>query len=200
LVPPKPVRSTQAAHPQGYCPRDSSRIGAASLRLNVSERCAHPMAEREKGATVMGSIQFKSLRRYLFCGLTLLVLVRLACAADAPPNLSPSEQFPVLGSRLRKRSGKSSLSGKSLPAVRPWDVNRRATPANISCTAPETGSFGPAGACSPRRRRWTVPATYSKASRCRTGIRSIRRLQLRASKREGSIFLRCSRKTLDLCG
>ena len=94
LVPPKPVRITQAGHPQGYCPGDSSRIGAASLRLNVSERCAHPMAEREKGATVMGSIQFKSLRRYLFGGLTLLVLVRLASAADAQPNLSPSEQYP----------------------------------------------------------------------------------------------------------
>jgi hypothetical protein len=42
----------------------------------------------------MGSIQFKSLRRYFFCGLTLLVLVRLARAADAPPNLSPSAQYP----------------------------------------------------------------------------------------------------------
>ena len=52
------------------------------------------MAEREKGATVMGSIQFKALRRYLFCGLTLLVFVRLASAADAQPNLSPSEQYP----------------------------------------------------------------------------------------------------------
>ena len=52
------------------------------------------MAEREKGATVMRSIQLKSLRRYLFCGLTPLVLARSASAADAQPNLSLSEQYP----------------------------------------------------------------------------------------------------------
>src|SRR5258708_40264919 len=60
----------------------------------------------------------------------------------------------------------------SLPAVRQCDVNRRATPANIFCTAHGTRSFGQAGAYNPRRTRFAAPASFSKVSHCRTAIKS----------------------------
>ena len=67
--------------------------------------------------------------------------------------------------------GTSSISTKSLPAVRSWDVNRRAIRANISCTAHGTRSFGQAGAYNSRRKRFAVPADFSKVSHCRTAIK-----------------------------
>jgi len=82
--------------------------------------------------------------------------------------------FPVPGSRLRKRSGTSSFSTGSPPAVRPRDVNRRAAPANISCTARRTRSFGRVGAYNPRRSRFAAPASLSTTSRRRTATKSNR--------------------------
>src|SRR5712664_3236536 len=79
--------------------------------------------------------------------------------------------FPVPGWRLRRRSGTSSLSTTSLLAVRPWDVNRRATPTNICCTAHGTRSFGQAGAYTSRRTRVAAPARFSKVAHCRTAIK-----------------------------
>jgi len=116
----------------------------------------------------MESIPLKPLRAACHCSLALLtclfgaaMLVRCCCHRS---------DFPVPGWRLRKRSGTSSLSTKFLPALRPRDANRRATLANISCTAHRTRSFGQAGTYNPRRAPFAARAGSSGVSHCQTDI------------------------------
>jgi hypothetical protein len=128
---------------------------------------------------MMGSIRRKPLAA--FFGLALLSLT--VCLARPMPGRSYCHRsnFQVLGLRLHKRSGTSSFSTRSPPAVRPWDVNRRATPTTISCTARRTRGFGRVGASDPRRTRFTAPVSFSKMSlrrittRSKSGVRRVAR-------------------------
>jgi len=120
----------------------------------------------------MGSVRRKPVTAFFRCGLTLLSLTGLLGPANAGRSSCHRSNFPVPGLRLRKRSGTSSFSTRSPPAVRPWDVNRRATPANISCTAQRTRSFGRVGSYNPRRAEFAAPASFSKISHRRTATKS----------------------------
>ena len=120
----------------------------------------------------MESIPRKPLRATYQCSLALSGLTCLLGTVDARPKLLPSEHFPGPWLEVTQEIRDVLSLNKVWPAARPRDANCRATPANISCTAQRTRSFGQAGACNPRRAPFEAQAGSSKASQCRTDIKT----------------------------
>jgi len=116
------------------------------------------------GAMVMQRKKFRRISLSFRCGLTLFCSRRGLTPRSLNRSFCHYNNIPVLGSKLRRKSGTSSLFIKSPPATKLRGVNRREIQANIFCTALKTEDIGQAGVCSRWRTKCAVPASFSKAS------------------------------------
>jgi hypothetical protein len=121
----------------------------------------------------MESIPRKPCKANYHFSLALLGLACLVGTADARPMLLPSEQFPGPWLEVTQEIRDIlTLNKVSACSQAPRGANLRLSPANISCTAQRTRSFGQAGAYSQRHAPFEAPAGSSKVSHRRTAIKA----------------------------